>query len=77
MAAIEVDGETKRTVTFAARMAGVSEGEIKTPTGAARAVVRQYNSKVNDNRNGWEFWQLDHHGPRTWLSSIRTRHAEE
>src|SRR4051794_33421448 len=101
MASIEVDGTTKRTVSFAARMAEVSEGEIirrlvnasalarvdpepvqegieiyadyeghrvqaryfaparveivdgplagqsfKTPTGAARAVVRLYNPSV-------------------------------
>ena len=129
---IEVDGETKRTVAFAAQMAGVSEGEIvrrlvtasvtgqggeaprsegiavyadyaghrtraryfaparieiidgplqgtsyKTPTGAARAVVRQYNSKVNDNRNGWGFWQLDQRGPRAWLQSIRPSGTED
>ena len=132
MATIEVDGETKRTVAFAAEMAGVSEGEIvrrmvaasagrqeapvtesagvpiyadyaghrtralyfaparveitdgplkgtsyKTPTGAARAVVRQYNSKVNDNRNGWGFWQLDQSGPRRWLQSIRPQGIED
>jgi negative regulator of replication initiation len=132
MAMIEVDGETKRTVAFAAQMAGVSEGEIvrrlvvastdraeppatgsagvpiyadyegfrtralyfaparveiidgplkgtsyRTPTGAARAVVRQYNSKVNDNRNGWGFWQLDHDGPRAWLQSIRPQDIED
>ncbi len=114
MVSIEVGGATKRAVTFAARMAGVTEGEIirrligqsvkprataasdadgvatyadyeghriharyftparveitdgplaghsfKTPTGAARAVVRIYNPSVDDNRNGWTFWQLD------------------
>src|SRR4051812_876269 len=32
---------------------------FKTTTGAARAVVRHYNPSVNDNRNGWNFWQLD------------------
>jgi hypothetical protein len=129
---IEVDAETKRTVAFAARMAGVSEGEIirrlvaaspgrqddrapepegiaiyadyaghrtraryftparvviidgplrgtsyKTPTGAARAVVRHYNSKVNDNRNGWGFWQLERDGPRAWLQSIRPSGTED
>jgi hypothetical protein len=126
MAAIEVDDGVKRTVSFAARMAKVTEGEIvrrlvaasslaaeepdpgqkgvpiyadyeghrtralyfaparvevvdgplkgksfKTPTGAARAVVRRYNPSVNDNRNGWSFWQLDNGGPRAWLQSIR------
>lgn len=127
MATIEVDEAVKRSVSFAARMADVTEGEIvrrliagssheatgrdprqagvpvyadyeghrtralyfaparveiidgplegksfKTPTGAARAVVRHYNPSVNDNRNGWEFWQIDNGGgPRAWLQSIR------
>jgi len=127
MASIEVDDATKRTVSFAARMADVSEGEIirrlinasalpradleptehgvaicadyeghrvharyfaparvqivdgplagqsfKTPTGAARAVVRLYNPSINDNRNGWAFWQIDNGtGSRVWLQSIR------
>ncbi len=126
MATIEVDDSSKRTVSFAARMADVTEGEIvrrliaasslaaeepdprqkgvpiradyeghqtralyfaparveivdgplkgksfKTPTGAARAVVRHYNPSVNDNRNGWMFWQRDITGPRVWLQSIR------
>lgn len=45
---------------------------FKTPTGAARAVVRHYNASVNDNRNGWGFWQIDNGGgPRVWLQSIR------
>jgi hypothetical protein len=127
MASIEVDKETKRTVTFAARMAGITEGELirrwinessssfdkpetnekgvrifadyeghrthalyfaparveitdgplrgksfKTPSGAARAVVRHYNPGVNDNRNGWTFWQVDDvDGRRVWLQAIR------
>lgn len=131
MASIEVDVSTKQTVSFAARMAGVTEGEIisrliaasalvetgsdpppdgvaiyadyeghrtraryfeparveivdgplagksfKTPTGAARAIVRQYNSSVNDNRNGWAFFQIDNNGgPRVWLQSIRPTDA--
>jgi hypothetical protein len=132
MATIEVDDGIKRTVSFAARMANVPEGEIvrrliadsslareepdpglkgapiyadyeghrtralyfaparveivdgplegksfKTPTGAARAVVRHYNPRVNDNRNGWGFWQLDNGGgPRIWLQSIRPANDE-
>jgi len=132
MATIEVDEGVKRTVTFAARMADVTEGEIvrrliatssletnesdagrqavpiyadyeghrtralyfapsrveiadgplkgrsfKTPTGAARAVVRHYNPSVNDNRNGWGFWQIDNgDGSRVWLQSIRPVKAE-
>ncbi len=131
MATIEVDEATKRTVSFAARMANVTEGEIarrlitasslidedpgpeqqsvpiyadyeghrtralyfapgrveiidgplmgkafKTPTGAARAIVRHYNPHVNDNRNGWAFWQIDNGGgPRVWLQSNRPTSA--
>jgi hypothetical protein len=45
---------------------------FKSPTGAARAVVRLYNPSVNDNRNGWTFWQIDNgNGPRMWLQAIR------
>jgi len=132
MATIEVDEGVKRTVSFAARMADVTEGEIvrrliaassletkeldpgqkgvpiyadyeghrtravyfaparveivdgplkgksfRTPTGAARAVVRHYNPSVNDNRNGWGFWQIDNGGgPRVWLQSIRPTKTE-
>jgi hypothetical protein len=49
----------------------------KLPTGAARAVVRQYNAKVNDNRNGWGFWQLEQGGTRAWLHSIRPHGIED
>lgn len=132
MATIEVDEAAKRTLSFAARMAGVTEAEIvrrliaanaleveegglrhegvliyadyegnrtraryfvpgrveitdgplqgrsfRSPTGAARAVVRHYNPSVNDNRNGWSFWQIDNGGgPRVWLQSIRPAKAE-
>jgi hypothetical protein len=131
MPSVEVDEATRRSIVFAARMAGVSEAEIvrrlvaassladeqpdpepdgvpiyadyaghrvralyfaptrveimdgplkgesfKTPTAAARAVIRQYNPGVNDNRNGWEFWAIDHGGgPRQWLQSIRPESA--
>lgn len=128
MATIEVDEYTKRTLSFAARMANLTEGGIvrrliaasalpeednpestdvgaaiyadyeghrvraryfeparveildgplagqsfKTPTGAARAVIRHYNPGINDNRNGWAFWQIeDESGARTSLQSIR------
>jgi hypothetical protein len=127
MATIEVDDGSKQAVSFAARMANVTEAEIvrrliaassltgkdpdpgqegvaiyadyeghrtralyfapgrveivdgplngksfKTPTGAARAVVRHYNPSVNDNRNGWGFWQIDNGGgSRVWLQAIR------
>jgi hypothetical protein len=32
---------------------------------------------VNDNRNGWGFWQIDNAGgSRVWLQSIRPVNAE-
>ncbi|MBB5075815.1 hypothetical protein [Nonomuraea endophytica] len=129
MAFIDVSQETKEMVAFAARMAGISEGEIvrrlitdfsegedaasprvegegiriyadyaghrtrarfiaparveivdgplegksyKSPTGAARAVVRHYQPEVNDSRNGWMFWAIDNGGgPRVWLQTVR------
>ncbi|WP_205650133.1 hypothetical protein [Actinoplanes solisilvae] len=128
MATIEVDEETKRTVSFAARMAHLTEGAVirrliatstwteeeaprataqgvaiyadydghrvraryfeparveivdgplagqsfKSPTGAARAVIRNFNPDINDNRNGWAFWQIeDETGGRRSLQSIR------
>lgn len=127
MATIEVDEDTKRTVSFAARMAQLTEGAIirrliaasawvndepaqpraggvavyadyeghrvharyieparveiidgplagqsfKTPTGAARAVIRHFNPDINDNRNGWTFWQIDEPGVRRPLQAIR------
>lgn len=128
MATIEVDEYTKHAVSFAARMANLTEGGIirrliaastlaeesspqpadsgvaihadyeghrvraryfeparvkivdgplagqsfKSPTGAARAVIRHYNPGINDNRNGWAFWQIDDEaGRRTSLQSIR------
>ncbi|WP_433292188.1 hypothetical protein ACQP2F_27355 [Actinoplanes sp. CA-030573] len=50
---------------------------FKTPTGAARAVVRRYNPSVNDNRNGWSFWQLEGQpGRRVWLQAIRPPSGE-
>ncbi|MFI6297654.1 hypothetical protein ACIBEJ_39095 [Nonomuraea sp. NPDC050790] len=52
---------------------GPLKGEsYKSPTGAARAVVRHYNPEVNDNRNGWMFWVIDNgDGARTWLQTMR------
>lgn len=129
VATIEVDDDTKQTVSFAARMANLTEGGIirrliaastlpeenpppvdsgvliyadyeghrvraryfeparveiidgplagqsfKSPTGAARAVIRHYNPNINDNRNGWAFWQIaDESGARMSLQSIRPR----
>lgn len=35
-------------------------------------MVREYNPTINDNRNGWTFWQIDNEsGVRTPLQSIR------
>jgi hypothetical protein len=31
----------------------------RTPSGAAIAVVKSLNRKVNPNRNGWTFWVVD------------------
>jgi hypothetical protein len=32
---------------------------------------------VNDNRNGWGFWQIDNGGgPRVWFQSIRPTMTE-
>jgi hypothetical protein len=31
---------------------------FKTPSEAAREVVRHYNPSVSANRNGWTFWQI-------------------
>jgi hypothetical protein len=51
---------------------------FKSPTGAARAVVRHYNPAVNDNRNGWMFWQIDNAGgPRVWLQSVRPTESDD
>jgi len=61
--------ETGRVVIADGPLQGRS---FKSPTGAARAVVRQYNPTVNDNRNGWRFWRVDGHGrERAWLQEIR------
>lgn len=131
MPTIEVDEESWRAISFAARMAGVTPGEVvrrmiaanaadvardpsndevpiyadyeghrthavyypparvqisdgplkgmsfKSPTGAARAIVRQFNPGINDNRNGWTFFYIDNgDGPRASLQSIRPSNAE-
>jgi hypothetical protein len=49
---------------------------FKSPTGAARAVVRQYNSNVTDNRNGWLFWQREVQGRRVPFQSIRPTRSD-
>lgn len=41
----------------------------RTPSGAAIAVVRSLNRKVNPNRNGWSFWVIDSTGER--LETLR------
>jgi hypothetical protein len=73
----DYEGHRNRALYFAPARVEIIDGPLagmsfKTPTGAARAVVRHYNPSVNDNRNGWGFWQLDNGGgPRGWLQSIR------
>lgn len=73
----DYEGHRTRARYFATGRVEITDGPLgsksfKTPTGAARAVVRYYKPSVNDNRNGWTFWQIDNGGgPRVWLQSIR------
>lgn len=72
----DYEGHRTRALYLAPTRVEIIDGPLrgrsfKTPTGAARAVVRHYNPSVNDNRNGWSFWQIEGDGPRTWLQSIR------
>jgi hypothetical protein len=131
MPSIEVDDESWRAISFAARVAGITEREVvrrmiaanaadvtrdppdgtvpiyadyegrrthatyqspgrvqisdgplkgmsfKSPTGAARAIIRQYNPGVNDSRNGWTFFYIDNgDDSRISLQSIRPGNAE-
>jgi hypothetical protein len=60
----DYEGHRTRASYFAPGRVEIVDGPLKgeafrTPTGAARAVVRHYNPSVNDNRNGWGFWQID------------------
>jgi hypothetical protein len=48
----------------------LSGHSFKSPTGAARAVIRLYKPGINPNRNGWSFWMLDD-GSGKPLQSIR------
>lgn len=43
---------------------------FRAPSGAAAAVVTQYNPKVSPHRNGWHFWVLDD-GSGKFLASLR------
>jgi hypothetical protein len=78
----DYEGHRTRALYFAPARVQIADGPLKgesfrTPTGAARAVVRHYNPSVNDNRNGWGFWQIDNGGgPRAWLQSIRPAKTE-
>jgi hypothetical protein len=73
----DYEGHRTRALYFPPSRVEIVDGPLKsrsfkTPTGAARAMVRHYNPSVNDNRNGWGFWQIDNGGgPRVWLQSIR------
>ena len=78
----DYEGHRTRALYFPPSRVEIVDGPLKsrsfkTPTGAARAVVRHYNPSVNDNRNGWGFWQIDNGGgPRAWLQSIRPTKTE-
>lgn len=73
----DYNGHRVRALYFAPARVEIVDGPLKgesfkTPTAAARAVVRRYNPSVNDNRNGWGFWIIDNGGgPRQWLQTIR------
>ncbi len=73
----DYDGHRVRARYFEPARVEIVDGPLagqsfKTPTGAARAVVRHYNPSINDNRNGWSFWQIDNGtGARVWLQSLR------
>jgi hypothetical protein len=79
----DYEGHRTQALYFAPARVEIVDGPLKgesfrTPTGAARAVVRHYNPSVNDNRNGWGFWQIDNGGgPRVWLQSIRPAKASD
>jgi hypothetical protein len=73
---MDVPGAGRRLLRGRPRLRNLGES-FRSPTGAARAVVRHYNPSVNDNRNGWGFWQIDSGGgPRAWLQSIRPTKTE-
>lgn len=73
----DYEGHRTHAIYYAPGRVEIIDGPLKgqsfkSPTGAARAVVRHYNPSVNDNRNGWMFWQIDNGGgARVWLQSIR------
>ncbi len=79
----DYEGHRTRALYFPPSRVEITDGPLagkpfKSPTGAARAVVRHYNSSVNDNRNGWSFWQIDNGGgPRVWLQSIRPNDSQD
>ena len=51
-------------------LAGKHDGKrFRSPSGAAVAVVKSLNRRVNPNRNGWSFWVVDSTGEI--LESIR------
>lgn len=79
----EYEGYRTRAIYYAPGRIEIVDGPLqgqsfKSPTGAARAVVRHYNPTVNDNRNGWSFWQIDDGtGERVWLRSIRPTRSHD
>ncbi|WP_082154918.1 hypothetical protein [Jiangella alkaliphila] len=51
----------------------LSGRSFKTPSSAARGVIKHYKPSVNANRNGWSFWSLDD-GSGRLLQAIRHDH---
>lgn len=77
----DYEGHRTRALYFAPARVEITDGPLsgksfKSPTGAARAIVRYYNPDVNDSRNGWNFFQIDNgDGSRVWLRAVRPSSA--
>lgn len=41
---------------------GSAQGRYKSPSGAAAAVLRAENPRINSSRNGWSFWAITETG---------------
>jgi hypothetical protein len=73
----DYEGHRVRARYFRSARVEIADGPLagksfKTPTGAARAVVRHYNPSVNDSRNGWSFWQIDNGGKQQRMAPVHT-----
>jgi hypothetical protein len=64
------DPESGRLAITSGELAG---RRFKSPSGAARAVVRFHNPDIRPNRNGWVFWTVTDSGQP--LESLRRRRA--